>query len=291
MSNNALTAGTGGTGAASGPGGGRNEVPGGAGGDGGDALGGGVYVSTDAEVNSVNNTTVSDATLEFNAVTSGTGGAGGQGGAGTASPPDEVGPGSAGGDAGLAAGGGVYIDSLNGANAGSLLIIASTLAGNSATSAPGGNAGTGNTGNGGDGGNGGKGGSAEGGGLYDGDNTDLTVVNTTIGGTSLSATSPDQFSNVLVAGNGGDGGSAGTAGNTLTVSSGGAGGAGGSILGAGVYVDTGPTTFLNDTIVNNVANLFLVPATPNSGEARRRRLRGDAEPSNAGVVGPRRRRR
>ena len=109
----------------------------------------------------------------------------------------------------------------------------------------------------------------------------LTVINTTIGGTTLaSASNPLQFSNILVAGNGGAGGNGGTAGKTLDHSSGGNGGVGGSVLGGGVFVSSGVANFTNDTILNNVANLVLTAFTGGAGGSP-----GDAAGSGTGVSG------
>src|SRR5207249_4254474 len=106
--------------------------------------------------------------------------------------------------------------------------------------------------NGGDGGNGGNGGGAQGGGLFNAANTTLTVLNSTFGGTSALATTPDVNRNILVAGNGGKGGDAGNAGGILPAANGGNGGNGGSTQGGAVY-NAGTGTFTNDTIVANLS--------------------------------------
>ena len=155
------------------------------------------------------------------------------------------------------------------------------MSANTLAAGAGGIAGTGNTGNGGDGGNGGNGGNAEGGGLYEGDNTTLALSDSTFGGVTLSTDSnPFRFSNILTAGNGGAGGNGGTAGKTLNHSNGGDGGAGGNVEGGGVYVDGGTATLTNDTILNNVANLVLTSFTGGAGGSP-----GDAAGSGLGVSG------
>ena len=245
----------------------------------GAALGGGVWIQ--ADIASVNTSTVASSTLNGNTVTGGNGGAGGQGGAGTDTPPGTIGVGSAGGAGGLGAGGGLYNSSLNTATSSTLLVSGDALASNEASGGTGGAAGTGNTGDGGDGGNGGNGGNGEGGGLFNGDNTVLTVINSTFGGTTLAtASNPLEFSNTLDAGNGGPGGNGGTAGGTLKFSSGGNGGAGGSTLGGAVYIHSGTANFINDTILNNVAELILTGLTGGAGGTP-----GDAAGNGGGAAG------
>ena len=63
---------------------------------------------------------------------------------------------------------------------------------------------------------------------------------------------PDLNRNILASGNGGRGGNGGTP-PGLTTSNGGNGGNGGSTLGGGVFVNSGTTEFINDTIVDNEA--------------------------------------
>ena len=259
-SNDTITAGSGGIGGNSGPGGGSEFVPSGIGGDGGEALGGGLYLGANSI--SVNTSSVTNAQFDYNVLNSGQGGDGGAGGKGTSGVNGTLGEGGAGG---MAAGGGLYNSSSNANTTGTLNLFASTLAGNQVTAGTvtgvgtgiiiisGGNGGTGSTTNGGLGGNGGNAGNAFGGGLFGGNNTLLTVMNTTIGGTSVNTLTPDVNRNIVIAGNGGRGGDAGVTGMAvpLTDVQGGNGGNGGSESGGGVYLGNSTATFTNDTIVAN----------------------------------------
>jgi hypothetical protein len=240
-SNNQLTAGIGGDGGDAGSSG-VNNIPGGRGGDGGAALGGGVFLFANSASTSAKTTGITGLGLDGNTLNAG---AGGTGGAGAVAD---------GGQGGLAAGGGVYNDSRNNGSLGYLGLTNDTMAGNLVNGGAGGIADTGTTANGGNGGRGGDGGNAEGGGFFSGDNTQVAVTNTTVGGLSNNPQNPDDQRNILTAGNGGRGGNAGTAANTLV---GATGGNGGSVEGAGVFIDSGTATFINDTITANEAILSL----------------------------------
>ena len=132
---------------------------------------------------------------------------------------------------------------------------------NGTTSSPDGRNG-GNGGNGNNGGNGGNGGSAQGGGLYVGAGT-VTVLNTTIAGSSDGSTQGNQAKGGAgaVAGTGGtggtggaggqgfDGGTGGNPGNPGSPSSPGVKGSDGGGTGGGIYNDTSGTIQLKNTIV------------------------------------------
>jgi hypothetical protein len=252
-SNNKLQGGNAGVGGNSSAGGGANHVAGGAGGAGGQALGGSVAAQADAAC--VNTITVTTATLEGNVLIGGNGGNGGQGENAT------------GGAGGLAAGGSIYATSLNATTPSTLAVTGDTMAGNQLTGGAGGIAGSGTTSNGGDGGAGGNGGSAQGGGLFSGTNTTPTVINSTFGGLSADPMHADANRNILTVGNGGRGGNGGTAGNTLAASNGGNGGDAGKAQGGGVYVTSGTATFVNDTIVANEAFISLAAGAGGAGGA------------------------
>jgi hypothetical protein len=268
-SNNQLQGGSGGTGANAGVNSAPqvNHVVGGIGGNGGQALGGGLAVQVDAA--SVNTTTVTGTALDGNMVIGGNGGQGGQGEDGS------------GGSGGLTAGGGLYEASLNTGTPSTLTVTGDTMAANILTGGAGGIAGSGTTSNGGNGGAGGNGGSAQGGGLFSGANTTLTVTNSTFGGLSSDPLHPDQNRNILAVGNGGRGGNAGTAGNTLTASNGGNGGDAGKAQGGGVYVTSGTATFLNATIVANQAFVSLAAGAAGTGGG----AAGTGTPGLNGAVG------
>ncbi len=240
VSNNQVAGGDGGIGGNAGSGG-SAHIAGGVGGAGGLAAGGGIYSLAGSAA--INTTSLSNVLLENEVVTAGSGGNGGQGEDGN------------GGQGALAAGGGLYLGSLNTSAASMTNLQGATLASNQVTAGHGGTAGSGTTPNGGAGGNGGGGGNAEGGGLFDGDNNQLTVYNTTIGGVSLAGTPPTAFSNTVIAGDGGNGGNAGTPAPAPT-NNGGNGGNGGTVLGGGVYINSGAANFVNNTIVNNQAMIF-----------------------------------
>jgi hypothetical protein len=123
------------------------------------------------------------------------------------------------------------------------------MAGDAATGGAAGRAGSGTTRNGGAGGPGGNGGNAQGAALYNGDNTLLTVINSTFGGNGAAA-------NVLTGGLGGRGGDAGTAAGTLASANGGPGGSGGSVAGGNVFINSNSATFEDDTIVFGQAAAF-----------------------------------
>jgi hypothetical protein len=127
----------------------------------------------------------------------------------------------------------------------------STVASNTATGGSGGAGGNGSSGN---GGNGGSAGSALGGGLFNGGNTPMTVVNVTFGGTSANPATPDVNRNTVAGGAGGKGGNGGISGS-VTGANGGAGGTGGNAQGGAVWVTDQTASFVNDTIVFNRAVL------------------------------------
>ncbi len=259
-SNNQMTAAVGGAGGGAGACG-HDHLLGGSGGAGGQALGGGVYIFS-------SNISANTSTLDSDAFNDNilAGGDGAQAGAGSsATSGAAVGPYDAGGDGGDADGGGVYNTSLDTALASTLTISASEMSGNQLTSGNGGIGGNGTTSNGGPGGNGGTGGNADGGGIFGGDNTTLTVVNTTIGGLSADPTNPTANSNVLSAGDGGSGNNAGTPAG-VTSADGGNGGTGGNVEGAGVYIPgTSTANFVNDTIINNQAITNGLGGAPGAG--------------------------
>jgi hypothetical protein len=232
-SGNSLIGGNGGLGGNAGASG-QSKVVGGAGGAGGLVQGGGLYIL--AGSSGVNTTTIANFDSAGNVLSGGAGAAGG------------AGYNASGGNAGSAQGGAVFNSSLNttSGQSSSLSISYSTLSGNQATGGTGGNAGSATTPNGGDGGDGGSGGNADGAGLYNGDNTPLMVVNTTLGGSSTSTTSSINY-NILSGGRGGAGGDAGTPGG-VGHHNGGPGGDGGSVLGGNVY-NSSDADFINDTIV------------------------------------------
>jgi hypothetical protein len=237
-SNNSLSAGAGGNGGNAG-GSGHSFIAGGAGGNGGSSQGGGIYIL--AGINSVNTATLGTLNLDGNVLVGGRGGVGGAG---------YLAPGGRGGDAD---GGGLYNSSSNATTASSLSLYASTLAGNQVTSGIGGDAGSGTTANGGAGGAGGNAGNADGAGLFNGNQTSLTVVNTTFGGGSTNPTTPNVNANILIGSRGGRGGNAGTP-NGVPPQDGGAGGTGGTIEGADLYNSSKTTNyFINDTVVDGLA--------------------------------------
>ncbi len=275
---NTVTGGAGGTGAASGDSV-SHDVNAAVGGTGGLAVGGGIYMDAGVATSSAafDVSIINNDTLDGNTLNGGHGGGGGQGEGFSTLHGDSK---TSGGNGGVAAGGGIYNNSVNTTKAGTISLSGDTLAGNRVNGGVGGNAGTGNTGNGGYGGDGGNGGSGFGGGLYNDDNSTLTVYNTTIGGADLND-SLNTNSNILNAGNGGDGGNAGIPpGASFTAASGGNGGAGGSVEGGGVFVNNGTSTFINDTIVDNIATLTLAAFTGGAGGAS-----GDAAGSGSGTSG------
>jgi hypothetical protein len=241
--NNQLTGGQGGTGGGAGKWG-HDHILGGAGGLGGSALGGGIYI--EADNGSVNTSTLTGLSLLSDQLNGGNGGPGGAGS--SAISGSGFGSFASGGSGGDAEGGSVYNTSFNPTTASTLNISGATMAGNQLTGGSGALGATGTTTNGGPGGNGGNGGNAEGGGLFEGDNTTLNVINSTIGGTSNSSTN---YSNILAGGNGGGGNDGGKL--QGTAANGGDGGNGGNVQGGGVFVNMGTATLVNDTIVNNEA--------------------------------------
>ena len=246
-SNNQLTAASGGGGGGAGTWG-HDHILGGAGGAGGQALGGGIAI--EADINAINSSSISNVTLVDNIVAAGGGGGGGPGSSATTG--SAAGLFATGGDGGMAAGGSVYTSSLNTVTSSALTLTASVLAGNQLSAGNGSNGGTGTTPNGGPGGSGGNGGDALGGGIYNGDNTNLTAFDDTIGGLSADPLQPNINSNTLAAGSGGGGNNAGTP-QGVASADGGSGGNAGNAEGGGVYIQSGTATFLSDTIVNNLA--------------------------------------
>jgi hypothetical protein len=257
-SNELLTAGVGGNGGNSGipvfAGDGKpNNVPGGSGGAGGSTKGGGLFLLT---ANSgVSPSNISYASFNSNTLTAEPGGRGGAGSSTTISGgmpgASKVGKFAAGGLGGAALGGGLYVASSNTSKLSTASISSVTMAGNQLSAGQGGLGGTGTTANGGPGGNGGSGGLVAGGGLFEDDDVQLTVINSTFGDSSTTD------ANVLTGANGGRGGDGGTAGKTLSAADGGNGGEGSTVQGAGVAVLSGTATFINDTIVGNTDSVSL----------------------------------
>jgi hypothetical protein len=229
----------------------------------------------------VTTSTISNASFNYNTLTAGVGGSGGYGSSNNVLGATTVGSFAAGGQGGAALGGGVYNNSNNTSTLSRLSLSSSTLAGNVISSGAGGLGGTGTTTNGGPGGNGGNAGLAAGGGLFESNDTQLTVVNSTFGGTSSDPKNADVNRNILTGANGGRGGNAGTAGKTLTAANGGSGGAGSTLEGAGVAVLSGTATFVNDTIV---ANEDFVSLSNGAGGAPGGAA-GSGSPGNAGANG------
>jgi hypothetical protein len=226
----------------------RSNVFGGAGGLGGNAQGGGIYVFAGSK--SINNVSFNNLSILNDHITAGTGGQGGAGFNAT------------GGTGGIAQGGGVFNTSLNGGQNSSLFISSSTLAGDDATGGNGGNAGSGTTPNGGAGGTGGNAGNADGGGLFNGQNMPMTVLNSTFGGGSVNGTSGN--ANILTSGLGGRGGNAGTPAGVVR-NNGGNGGNGGSVAGGNVYNSSTGAVFYNDTVVQGQAAIFGLGGAGGSG--------------------------
>ncbi len=247
ISTNQLLSGAGGNGGNAGPSG-TSFIVAGSGGNGGSVQGGGIFLSADAV--SVTASSFTNSSLSGNIITSANGGTGGDGSSNRSGPA--VGTFASGGNGGNAEGGALYNDSFNTVTATTLNITGATFASNVVTTGFGGNGGTGTSANGGPGGNGGSGGNAEGGALFEGDNTNLTVINSTFGGPSASASSPTLNSNTLAAGQGGAGGDAGTPAGQPN-NNGGNGGNGGTVQGGAIYVNSGGAEFLNVTIASNEA--------------------------------------
>lgn len=260
-SNNTITAGNGGFGGNAGASGSKN-VTGGAGGAGGSAQGGGIYILTGG--NSVTVTSLASDNLLSDSATAGVGGIGG------------AGYNSVGGAGGSAEGGAIYNDSVNPNNHSNLSLNSVTLAGDSATGGAGGRAGSGTGPNGGAGGPGGNGGGAFGGALYNGDNTPLFVVNSTLGGSG-------SYGNVVTGGLGARGGDAGTPANVPS-NNGGAGGNGGSVAGGNVFVNSNSATFDDDTIVYGQAASY-GPGGAGGGGAGNGGQTGPAGANGTGVAG------
>jgi hypothetical protein len=267
-SNNRLNGGAGGNGGNAGGSGSRN-IAGGAGGDGGSAQGGGIYIL--AGSNAVNSTALSSLLLDTNNLTGGTGGVGGAGFKAN------------GGNGGDADGGGLFNSSSDSTSSSTLSVTGTTLAANQLTSGIGGDAGSGTTPNGGAGGTGGNAGDAEGGGLFDGTNTSLTVVNTTFGGGSTNPTTPLVNANILIGSRGGRGGDAGTPTGVIK-NDGGPGGNGGNVEGGNVFVSGGTSIFINDTLVFGQAKNVGLPGAGGSG-AGQGGANGAAGANGVGLAG------
>ncbi len=246
-SNEVMTGGEGGDGGNAGIGGAINNVPSGSGGAGGNTDGGGLFLLTAGT--SVSPTSISYASFNFNTLNAAFGGRGGAGSSNSVLGATKVGAFAAGGQGGASLGGGVYVNDFNKATASTASVSYTTMAGNQLSAGQGGLGGTGTTANGGPGGNGGVAGMVAGGGLFENNDIELTVFNSTFGG--VTSGSGNTNSNVLTGANGGRGGDAGTAGHTLAAADGGSGGAGSTVEGAGVAVLSGTATFINDTIVAN----------------------------------------
>jgi hypothetical protein len=158
------------------------------------------------------------------------------------------GPGGTGGTGGTASGGGLYVAG------GSITLANDTLSGNTATGGPGGPGGTGGPGGltgyssapvsvaGGPGGPGGTGGTASGGGLYVAGGS-ITLVNDTLSGNTATGGT---------GGTGGNGGNLSPVGPRGTGGNGGNGGNGGTSgtgTGGGLFVGSGGTTNLANTLI------------------------------------------
>jgi hypothetical protein len=272
-SKNQMTAGTGGAGGGAGTWD-HDHILGGSGGSGGQAAGGGLYVF--ASNSAVNTTSISNATLANNILNAGFGADAGPGASATTGTA--AGQFATGGDGGDAQGGGLYNNSLNTTSAGTLSISGSTMSGNQLTAGNGALGATGTTSNGGPGGNGGNGGNAEGGGFFDGNSATLIVVNSTIGGLSLSSQSATANSNSLIAGSGGAGSDGGTP-KGVSAADGGNGGNAGNTEGGGAYVSSSNAYFVNDTIINNQSTDPGLAGAPGSGAGN------GGKPGKAGANG------
>jgi uncharacterized repeat protein (TIGR01451 family) len=189
------------------------------GGSGGAGSGGGLYVAAGS-------VTLTNDTLSGNDAQGGNGGNGGDAG-------PYRGNGGSGGSGGAGLGGALYVDEPF-VGAGTVTLANDTLSGNDAQGGNGGNGGAGlvNVGNHapGFGGNGGSGGAGLGGGL-DVDGGGVTLTNDTLSG------------NHAQGGNGGSGNSGGGGGNDAQ------GGNGGNATGGGLYVVSGSTTTLANTLI------------------------------------------
>ncbi|MHB1426202.1 MAG: choice-of-anchor Q domain-containing protein [Gemmataceae bacterium] len=242
VSSYTLLAGNGGAGGNAGASGSKS-VTGGAGGNGGTAQGGGLYMLTGG--NSVTLTSLSNLNVIGDVLSAGFGGIGG------------AGYNSVGGSGGEADGGGLYNNSVNTVKPSSLGISASTFAAEQVIGGVGGRAGSATTPNGGAGGPGGNGGGGFGGALYNGNNTPLSVINSTLGGSGFSV-------NTVTAGRGGRGGDAGTPAKQ-PANNGGPGGNGGSVAGGNVYIASNTAQFLDDTIVYGQASAYGVGGAGGGG--------------------------
>ena len=235
---------------------------------GGEALGGGIFVTNGGGSASL---TLAGTAFVGNDAQAGDGGSGGDGGRGgnggytffgiVAGRGGNGGAGSAGAAGGQAIGGALYI------NSGSVAISGSTLAGNVSRGGHGGSGGSGghggnggakttlghrygaSGGNGGNGSNGGNGGEAQGGGIFN-DSGTITLVNSTLAG------------NEAASGRGSAGGAGGHGGqdafHSYSPNYGSSGSSGGdgnaaNAYGGGLFASVGDVTLTNATIVENQA--------------------------------------
>jgi hypothetical protein len=225
----------------------RQRHTAGAGGAGGVASGGGMYVAAGT-------VTLNNDILSSNKAQGGVGGNGGVGGI-TAQFGVNGGAGGAGGAGGVASGGGMYVA------AGTVTLTSDTLSSNQANGGGGGGGGVGGKGEdgadggmggaGGTGGAGGAGAAGSGGGMDVAGGT-VTLINDTLSGNQANS------------GGGGTGGTGGHGGSNRTRpfngSKGGAGGVGGvggigaAASGGGMYVNGAAVTLTNDTLSGNKAN-------------------------------------
>ena len=194
------------------------RYPGGAGGNGGNAEGGGVWINT-GSVNVPAKTFV-----EFNQGTGGDGGPGGLGGASAATSfQTMLGTKGLGGAGGAGQGGGIW-------TFGAAVAVTGNVLSNAIHGGTGGHGGS--TG----GGSGGPGGNAQGGGIYGASGSIIIDNLAKIDG------------NVATAGAGGSGY------DVNGVGEGGAGGAGGTGQGGGVYSDSGNVSITHAVLASNAAN-------------------------------------
>jgi uncharacterized repeat protein (TIGR01451 family) len=215
--------------------GGFGGSPHGMGGTGGNALGGSVYVAG-------GNVALTGNTFSFDHANGGAGGAGGNGAGGT---------GGTGGNGGDASGAGVYVAG------GTVNLTNNTFAFLYATGGTGGSGGAGATRNAthqGHGGSGGNGGGGFGAGMFVASGTaTVTLLNDTLGGNSNQ--------------NGGNRAYGGSGGNGGNGSTGGEGGNGCNGQGAGLFVASGnTTTLINTLIAGNTANAGLAGGGGNGSQ-------------------------
>jgi uncharacterized repeat protein (TIGR01451 family) len=242
LSGNQAQGGNGGTG------GGEAGFKGGNGGSGGAGLGGALYV--DEPFVEAGNVTLSNDTFSGNHAQGGNGGTGGTGGGNGGNTSA-----GGGGSGGAGSGGGLYVAG------GTVTLSNDTLSGNQAQ---GGNGGTGGrTGTGVKGGNGGSGGAGLGGALY----VDEPFVEA--GSVTLS--------NDTLSGNHAQGGNGGSANNL----DGGDGGNGGNATGGGLYIVSGSTTILANTLI---AQDTLTAGTGGTGNSTHGSAGRASDPDVSGTV-------